>query len=158
MGEWEVNFWSVDKSGNREDKTKPENKRNIKIDADKPYVEIITPANEEQVETPFWVRANPSDNTGVDRVEFDIEPFGERPGLPYVDDSPPYEWYCDEEQSDTARSKQLFSSPLFNNIRAAGVNVMVRAQVYDESGQTWIHEVWVHITNWEDRDLSLIHI
>lgn len=155
MGEWVVNFWSVDKSGNQEDRTKPENKRTIKIDADKPYVEITSPANEEQVETPFWVRANPSDNVGVDRVEFDIEPFGEREGLPYVDDSPPYEWYCDEKKVNKAINKQLSNIKLFNSdIVTTGVNVMVRAQVYDESGQTWIHEIWVYISNWEDKSKS----
>jgi len=25
---------------------------------------------------------------------------------------------------------------------------MVRAQVYDKSGQTWTHEVWVYVENW----------
>jgi hypothetical protein len=30
-----------------------------------------------------------------------------------------------------------------------GTNVMVRAQVFDESGQSWSHEIWVHITNWD---------
>ena len=149
-GSWDINFWSVDNSGNVEDKNKPENTRNIKIDADRPYVEITTPANEEQVETPFWVRANPSDNVGIERVDFDIEPFGEREGLPYNDSEPPYEWYCDvEQQGDEQISKYKSGS---NDPYQAGVNVMVRAQAYDESGQTWIHEVWVHITNWERND------
>ncbi len=144
MGEWSVTFWSVDNAGNAENRNKPENTRTIKIDADRPYVEITSPANEEQVETPFWVRANPSDNVGIDRVEFDIEPFGEREGLPYVDTSAPYEWYCDVEQEDAL--KNLFE----DNPYKTGVSVMVRAQVYDESGQTWIHEIWVYITNWKD--------
>ncbi len=141
-GEWDVNFWSVDKSGNAENKNDDENKRTIRIDADRPYVEITTPANEEQVETPFWVRAAPSDNVGIERVEFDIEPFGEREGLPYKDYEPPYEWYCDEEQQSA-----IFDS--LGDPHAAGVSVMVRAQAFDESGQTWIHEVWVYISNWE---------
>jgi uncharacterized protein DUF2341/Big-like domain-containing protein len=143
-GEWKVTFWSVDNAGNSENRNKPENTRVIKIDADRPYVEITSPANEEQVETPFWVRATPSDNVGIERVEFDIEPFGEREELPYVDTNPPYEWYCDVEQEESLRNIILSDPSL------TGVNVMVRAQVYDESGQTWIHEVWVHITNWRD--------
>ena len=37
---------------------------------------------------------------------------------------------------------------------------MVRAQVYDQSGQTWIHEVWVCITNWDSksRDNEKVYI
>jgi len=147
QGSWEINFWSKDNSGNLENRNKPENKRTIKIDADRPYVEITSPANEEQLEIPFWVRANPTDNVGIDRVEFDIEPFGEREGLPYVDDAPPYEWYCDVEQQG---GEAVVKDP--GDPHLAGVNVMVRAQVYDESGQTWIHEIWVHITNWEKKD------
>lgn len=140
MGEWTIVFWASDNAGNIEGRYESENTRVIKIDADRPYVEITSPANEESVEVPFWVRADPSDNVGIDRVEFDIEPFGERDGLPYVDREPPYEWYCDvEEQEDS-------TDPLMTMI---GVNVMVRAQVFDESGQSWSHEVWVHITNWE---------
>ena len=69
----------------------------IKIDADRPYVEITSPANEEQLEIPFWVRANPSDNVGIERVEFDIEPFGEREGLPLKDYDPPYEWFWNDK-------------------------------------------------------------
>jgi hypothetical protein len=30
-----------------------------------------------------------------------------------------------------------------------GVNKMVRARVFDESGQVWTHEVWVYIKNAE---------
>ncbi|MBS3748957.1 MAG: DUF2341 domain-containing protein [Candidatus Thermoplasmatota archaeon] len=139
MGEWEVVFWAKDRNGNIESRYDSENKRVIKIDADLPYVQISSPANEEQVETPFWVKAEPTDNVGIDRVEFDIEPFGEREGLPFVDTDPPYEWYCDVEQGDGSRS----------SLGLTGVNVMIRAQAFDESGQSWIDEKWVYITNWE---------
>jgi len=61
-------------------------------------------------------------------VEFDIEPFGQRPGLPYVDTTPPYQWTCDIEPEK-------------------GTNLMIRAQVYDSSGQSWIDEHWVYINN-----------
>ncbi len=151
-GSWDINFWSVDKSGNSENRHKPENTRNIKIDADRPYIEITTPSNEEQVEIPFWVRANPSDNVGIERVEFDIEPFGEREGFPYKDYDPPYEWYCDVEQKGGDNLAKNKDKPGSDDVVTTGVNVMVRAQAYDESGQTWIHEVWVHITNWERDD------
>jgi hypothetical protein len=144
MGEWDIVFWAVDNSGNVENQEKPENTRTIRIDADRPYVEIMSPADEEQVEVPFWVRANPSDNVGVDRVEFDIEPFGEREGLPYVDTDPPYEWHCDVKESDDLL--------VDGSLGTLGVNVMVRVQVFDESGQSWIHEIWVYITNWKDID------
>lgn len=168
MGEWTVVFWASDNAGNIESKSSSENKRVIKIDSDRPYVEITTPTNEEETEVPFWVRADPSDNVGVSKVEFDIEPFGEREGLPYVDTDPPYEWYCDVEQKSKSKQKSSIFSILGNREEepneekdpgTTGVNVMVRAQVYDESGQTWIHEVWVHITNWEEgksRDLTFL--
>jgi hypothetical protein len=143
MGIWDINFWSVDKKGNVEDRSKPENTISIKIDAEPPYVEITEPANEQKVQTPFWVRADASDNAEIAWVEFDIEPFGERPGLPYKDYTSPWEWRCDE---GPISSKVFEGGP-----RPAGVNVMIRAQIYDSSGQTWIHEVWVHITNWNSR-------
>jgi hypothetical protein len=145
MGEWLVNFWSVDRSGNIETKDSEENKRFIKIDADRPYVQISTPANEERVDMPFWVKAEASDNVGIDRVEFDLSPFGEREGLPYVVTDPPYEWYCDEDQVQS-----LLGST--ENPYPAGVNVMIRAQAFDESGQSWNHEIWVHINNWGGSD------
>jgi hypothetical protein len=143
-GEWEIVFWAEDNQGNEENRHKPENTRTVRIDAERPYVEITTPADEEQVEVPFWVRADPTDNVGVARVEFHIEPFGERDGLPYVDTEPPYEWYCDVENEDMF-SYDGSSYPI-------GVNVMVRVQVFDEAGQSWIHEVWIYITNWENND------
>lgn len=141
-GEWDVNFWSTDNAGNMENRNKPENTRIIKIDADRPYIEITSPANEEEVEIPFLVEASPTDNVGIDRVEFDIEPFGERPELPYVDRQAPYEWYCDVEQIRDIIGYSPMTNPL-------GVNVMIRAQVYDDSGQSWINEVWVHVKNWK---------
>jgi hypothetical protein len=141
MGDWRVIFWSIDKSGNEENKNKPENRINIKIDADRPFVEIIEPTNEQEVKVPFWVKVDAIDNAEIDRVEFDIEPFGERDGLPYIDNSYPYEWYCDVDQEDSL-------DLLFNDVDTSGVNVMVRAQVFDKSGQEWTHQIWVHITNW----------
>jgi len=141
MGDFEIQFWSVDKQGNAESDEKPENNLIIKIDAEPPYVEITEPADEQKVEVPFWLRADATDNAGVSRVEFDIEPFGEREGLPYVDNEPPYEWYCDVDEPDNGKSK---------DIHTVGVNVMVRAQAFDESGQTWLHEVWVYVENWDE--------
>ena len=141
MGQWDIVFWAKDNAGNQEDKNNPKNKFTISIDADKPYVEITSPANEEQVKVPFWVTASPTDNVGIDRVEFDIEPFGERDGLPYVDREPPYEWHCDVNQKGRLDPTTFLTGML-------GTNVMVRAQVFDESGQSWTHEVWVHVTNW----------
>jgi len=143
MGSWAVNFWSVDRSGNVEDKNQPDNTIQIKIDAERPYVEITEPADEQQVNLPFWVRANASDNAAVDRVEFDIEPFGQHPGLPYVDAVPPYEWLCNvSELNGSGRTSS-------DGAQSLGVNKMVRARVFDKSGQSWTHEVWVYLKNSE---------
>jgi hypothetical protein len=142
-GSWVITFWSEDNAGNIEESTNSENTIELKIDADRPYIEITSPADEEQVNVPFWVRASPSDNVGIDYVEFDIEPFGERPDMPYIDTTPPYEWYCDVQQDTVSKQKTTDAS------FAMGVNRMVRARVYDESGQSWNHEVWVHIKNWK---------
>jgi hypothetical protein len=141
MGTWDVNFWSVDRSGNVEDKTQPDNSIQIKIDAQRPYVEITEPVDEQQVNLPFWVRATASDNAVVDRVEFDIEPFGQHPGLPYVDSEPPYEWFCNVSEINSV------SKTPSDGAQSLGVNKMIRARVFDKSGQVWTHEVWVFIKN-----------
>jgi hypothetical protein len=143
MGTWSVNFWSVDRSGNVEDKSQPDNTIQIKIDAQRPYVEITEPADEQKVFIPFWVRATATDNAVIDRVEFDIEPFGSHPGLPYVDTEPPYEWLCNVTEIGPG------GMPTDDGGQPLGVNKMVRARVFDKSGQTWIHEVWVYIENME---------
>jgi hypothetical protein len=142
-GIWDVTFWSVDCAGNVEDNTKPSNTIQIKIDAERPYVVITEPVDEQQVNLPFWVRANASDNAVVSRVEFDIEPFGQHPGLPFVDTEPPYEWFCNISYIRPTRLLQSGGVPTL------GVNKMVRAIVFDESGQSWPHEVWVYIKNME---------
>ena len=139
---WEVTFWSVDRSGNIEDNTQPDNTILVKIDAQRPYVEITEPVDEQQIDLPFWVRADASDNAVVDRVEFDIEPFGQHPGLPYVDTEPPYEWFCN------VSFLGWYSS--LEEPQSLGVNKMIRARVFDESGQSWLHEVWVYIKNAEN--------
>jgi len=140
-GEWTVTFWSVDKAGNVESHGDPEHRVNIKIDAEAPYIEITEPANEQQITQGegFWVRAYASDNVQIEKVEFDIEPFGERPELPFEDFEPPYEWLCDI--GPKAKSKDIGTLD-------DGVSVMLRAQVYDSSGQTWLHEIWVFIEDW----------
>lgn len=143
-GQWDINFWSVDKKGNIEDKTKPENSLTIKIDADPPQLTISEPANEAFVEIPFWVRVDVTDNVGIDRVEFDIAPFGERDGLPYVDTTAPYEWYCDVDQVDNI----VHGSS--GDMHACSVSVMIAATAYDEGGQYCRKDSWVTITNWEE--------
>lgn len=145
VGEWDVVFWSVDKAGNTES-TGPENEIHIKIDAERPFTLILEPANEQQLNTPFMVRAQASDNAAIGRVEFDIEPFGEREGAPYAPDGQNgdvFYWECNVSYKAKIRPKPLSEEPT-----PAGTNVMVRAQVYDESGQTWLHEIWVFIENW----------
>lgn len=142
-GIWNVTFWSVDRAGNVEDNTQPDNTVQVKIDAQRPYVEITEPVDEQQVNLPFWVRANATDNAGVDRVEFDIEPFGEHPGLPYVVTQPPYEWFCNISNINESLGS-MSESP-----HGLGVNKMIRARVFDKSGQSWTSEVWVYIANYE---------
>jgi hypothetical protein len=148
MGDWTVVFWSVDVAGNIESHDGPENRVRIKIDAERPFIEISEPINEQQLNTPFTVRAKASDNAEIDRVEFDIEPFGERDGAPYSPDgyNPPdeYWWECDVGP----KVKSLIFDP-----QTTGTNVMLRAQVYDKSGQTWIHEIWIYVENWGRKSL-----
>jgi len=145
MGEWDVNFWSVDKAGNVENKNKPENKLHFKIDAEDPYVEIVEPPEEEDVEMPFWMRAYATDNGQIDRVEFNIEIDGD--WLPkekvYKDYEPPYEWFCDVKRG---KAKILSAS----DPEPTGVSVMIKAEVFDESGRSWSHEIWIYITNWNN--------
>jgi hypothetical protein len=142
-GQWTVTFWSDDRGGNVEDNTQPDNTVLVKIDAARPNVVIVEPVDEQQLYLPFWVRANASDNAGVDRVEFDIEPYGQHPGLPYVVTEPPYEWFCNVSDINGTQTTDLAGpSPL-------GVNKMIRARVFDKSGQSWTSEVWVYIVNAE---------
>jgi len=148
-GIWDVNFWSVDRSGNTEDNTKPGNTIQIKIDAERPYVEITEPEDEQQVSLPFWIRADASDNAVIEHVEFDIEPFGQHEGLPYVVTEPPYEWLCNVGESLIMQVGSGGTQPL------GGVNKMVRAQVFDESGQSWIDEHWIFIKNSGSGDFSI---
>ncbi|PNX46865.1 MAG: hypothetical protein BV456_11715 [Thermoplasmata archaeon M8B2D] len=153
MGYWDVNFWSVDIAGNIENKNTPENKISIKIDAEKPQIEITEPINEQEVEIPFWVRADASDNGVIDRVQFNIQIDGDWMDQPYVDDTPPYEWYCNEKRRYHPKGLlQEDGSPS----QLTGVNVMVRAEVIDESGQEDLHEIWVHVTNWKVGKPSVI--
>ena len=142
MGIWDVTFWSVDRSGNIEDNTQPDNTIEVKIDAERPYVQITEPADEQLVYLPFWVRANASDNAEVAYVEFDIEPFGQNPGLPIIDTEPPFEWLCNISELASQGGSNGGTYRL-------GVNKMIRARVFDSSGQSWVHEVWVYIQNME---------
>ena len=52
-GIWTVTFWSEDNAGNMEDNTKIENTIQIQIDADRPFISIDSPIDEEQVNVPF---------------------------------------------------------------------------------------------------------
>jgi len=153
MGEWDLNFWSVDKAGNMEDKNKQENKLHFEIDADRPYVEILEPVDEQEVEVPFWMRVTASDNDEIDRVEFNIQIDGD--WLPeekiYKDYEPPYEWYCDAKRGKPKALSDITT-------QQSGVNVMIRAQVFDKSGQDWLHEVWVYVTNWNNVPKEKINV
>ena len=147
QGTWEINFWSEDNAypnHNVENRDKPQNYRTVKIDWGIPYVTIIEPQNEQEFQTTgFWVRATAEDNVKVDRVEFDASPYGERPGLPYVDTEPPYEWWCDV--SKIARSKSLETEPN----PAPGTNLYLRAIVYDPAGHSYYSEIVVYIDDWK---------
>ena len=143
MGTWTVNFWSKDKAGNIEVHGDSEHKITIKIDAERPYIEIRQPENEQSVNTPFEVRAYAHDNAEIQKVEFNIEPF-DRPNAPFDPDgydsvNDEYYWSCDVGYRVKA---------LARDIEPTSVSVMLRAQVYDQSGQTWIAEQWITVENW----------
>ena len=146
-----VNFWSVDNSGNVEDNTKPENYRTIKIDAKPPEVVITSPEEEEEVRVKFWVYADASDNAGLEKVEFDIEPFGQRPDLPFVDEVPPYKWECDQWPINNLPLNVDPKDP-----QPLAVMVQIRAHAFDVSGQEWIHQVFVNILNWNARPRMIV--
>lgn len=147
-GYWVINIWSIDYAGNVENRTKPENTRPFKIDARPPEVWITTPTEEAEVQTPFWVKAEASDNACLESVSFDIEPFDQRLGLPWYDYTPPWEWLCDEEPlSRVLAAKQPYP---------AGVMVQIRATAHDCSGQYWRHQVFVQITNWNSRPRTIV--
>jgi len=137
LGEWDVYFWSVDKTGNVESPPKHEY---IKIDAERPYCEITFPEEEADVNIPFWIKAYVTDNDQIDYVEFNIEPFEKR--VPVSIFYPgPYEWYCDVEQ--IPKSLDIGKT-------GVGTNAMIRAQAYDLSGQTWLNEYPVWVNNWKN--------
>jgi hypothetical protein len=148
---FEVNFWSVDKQGNVEDRTKTQNYRTIKIDARPPVVVITSPENEEKVSTPFDVIADATDNYQVEYVEFDISPFGKRPGLPWKDTTPPWEWTCNE--GPIGGSRPLYYDP--EDPQPLGANAMVRAEAFDTSLQSGWDENWVYVENWHSRPRTL---
>jgi hypothetical protein len=137
LGEWDVYYWSVDKTGNIENPPKHEY---IKIDAERPYCEITFPEEEAEVSIPFWIKAYVRDNDQIDYVEFNIEPFEKRVAVPVFYPGP-YEWYCDVEQ---------IPKSLNDSKRGIGTNAMIRAQAYDLSGQTWLNEYPVWVTNWKN--------
>ena len=158
LGEWDIYFWSEDNSGNVESPPKYEY---VKIDAERPYCEITYPEDEAQVEVPFWIRASANDNDEIDYVEFNIEPFEERVPVPIFEDDPPgsgiYSWWCDVEQIGAVARQKMNNDP--GDPQPAGVNVMIRAQAYDKSGQTWIWEHWVYVKNWhKSRSVSRNYI
>jgi hypothetical protein len=137
LGEWDIYFWSVDKSGNVESPPKHEY---VKIDAERPYCEITFPEEEAEVNIPFWIKAYVRDNDQIDYVEFNIEPFEKRVAVPVFYPGP-YEWYCDVEQ--IPRSLNMTT-------RETGTNAMIRAQAFDLSGQTWLNEYPVWVKNWKN--------
>jgi len=148
QGTWEVNFWSEDNKGNVEDKTETPNTRSIKIDWGIPFVTITEPVNEQRLDMGFWIKANAEDNVDLEKVEFDVSPFGDRQGLPFEDNEPPYEWYCDVEQIDKVKSMATIHSediaPVDN-----GVNLWIRTFAYDYAGHSYYSEIVVYITDWD---------
>ncbi|NIP31097.1 MAG: DUF2341 domain-containing protein [Candidatus Dadabacteria bacterium] len=141
-GDWEVNFWSEDNTGNVEDKNKQNNFRTIYIDCKKPDITDVTPTEDAEVSVPFEVTAEVTDNAGIKWVDFDIEPFDQRPGLPYVDEQPPYVWICDEQPIPRIRAT--------NPPHTLGLSVQIRVRAFDISGQKDIRSNFITISNWDD--------
>ena len=144
---WAINFWSVDNKGNVEDRTKPENYANVKMDVLKPTVVITEPRQEAEVGTKFYVNATASDNDQLDRVEFDIEPFKEYPGLPYNDTTPPYSWLCNVDISRPRANEPITGS----DVRE------IRAQAFDKAGNTFIHQIYITIVYGGSRERTIIY-
>ncbi len=137
---WIVNFWSVDNAGNPENNNKPENKITIKIDCKKPDAIITEPQQGESVSTPFWVVAEVTENAEMDYVEFDMYPWGQRPNLPYIDESPPWKWFCDQKP---------LSRTLAINAPFGERSVEIRAWPFDKARTPSIpYTIWVNINNW----------
>jgi|GEM_PF-542514 len=125
---WDIEFWSVDKAGNEET---PHNSISVRTDFQDPDVTIIEPSPGEHVRVPFWVNATATDNYAIDRVTFDLAPFGEREGYPKVDTEPPYSFLCEEED-------------------AMGQSVAhILLVAYDKAGRMDYHEIEIYVENWE---------
>ncbi len=98
FGEWDIYYWSVDKSGNVESKQGP---LAIKIDKVPPYCEIWDPPDRGSVprQGGFWVQATTTDvGSGINYVAFDVGPPYENPVKIYDVDPPGsdnYKWWCD---------------------------------------------------------------
>ena len=127
---WDLEYWSVDKKGNVET---PPKEKTIKTDFQDPDVYITKPSKGQHVRVPFWVEADAVDNYNVKNVTFNLAPFGERPGLPYVDTdgSDGWKWYCEEEDAMGQSVGHIF------------------VEVYDESGRTDYHDIEIYVENWE---------
>ena len=140
-----VNFWSVDNAGNPEQPNKPENTITIKIDSEAPIVIITEPGQGEKVETPFWVYAEVTENAEMDYVRFDMEPWEQRPKLPFDDYTPPWRWFC--EQRPLARTKAIPRAPLAGR----GEQIEIRAWPYDKAHhpKSEPYTIWIEITNWK---------
>ena len=145
---WDINFWSIDNKGNVEDRTKPANYATVKMDIAKPSVVITQPTAEQEVQVPFYVNATASDNAEMDRVEFDIEPFGQHPGLPWADTTPPYSWKC---TIDISRPRPLPTDP------TTGFEVRyIRAVAFDKAGNQFYHEIPITVVYGISRDRAVI--
>ena len=97
-GEWDIYYWSVDKSGNLEPRQGP---LAIKIDKAPPYCNIWDPPDRAKIHREnggFWVQATATDEgSGIHYVLFDIGPPYEDPVIVYDDDPPgsgEYTWFC----------------------------------------------------------------
>jgi len=140
---WEINFWSVDNEGNVENKENPANKRTIKIDPKVPIATITEPQQSEGVTMPFVCKVTVEENAEMDYVEFDMEPWGEREGLPKKIYTPPYE----HEFNQWPRSRTKNTKPL-----PGGRNIEIRAWPYDKAHTPSAPDtIWINILNWGRR-------
>lgn len=120
-GEWNVEYWSVDKAGNVEAPHEVE----IKVDKQRPYIEITEPADKAELKGAFWVRTNPSDGgSGIWKVVFDTgTPFNN----PVTVSTTPWEWYCDR----TSLKGWHY----------------IQAEVYDYAGNTYKDTIQIYFDN-----------
>jgi hypothetical protein len=71
------------------------------------------------------------DNAIVDRVVFDLEPFGERPGLPFSDNIEPYQWNLVTRSKPKCIMRVTAYGPTGTDVRELDLsNIITRTYIF----------------------------